>query len=192
LLIPLLSKMELSATSKPPPVAEFIGKKPHSFIATSDDEDDDVEIDEDVMVILTDAKQVGLQDRFRKMADGIYVEAKRSTISSVSQIPIWFYGLLVILGWNEFWAVLRSPLYFMFLLLIGAGAYVAHTLNLWGPMVRIGNAMLNQTVEIGREQLRSFIESSKAPSLREEVPLQNLTKSGTTETRKSEAEDEEW
>lgn len=57
-------------------------------------------------------------------------------------------------------------MYFFFLLLCGAVAYVAHSLNLWGPMVRVGNAMMTQSVDIGRERLREFLENSKAPSER--------------------------
>ena len=39
--------------------------------------------------------------RFKKTADGVYVEAKRSAIGGVAQVPLYFYGLLLALGWNE-------------------------------------------------------------------------------------------
>ena len=58
--------------------------------------------------------------RFRKDADAFYVEAKRSTVSSVAQIPYWMYGLLVFLGWNEAMVVLFNPIYFTLLLLAAA------------------------------------------------------------------------
>lgn len=51
-------------------------------------------------------------------------------VSSISQIPLWMYGVLAVLGWNEFIAVIRSPIYFTFLLLAGAGAYVVLQLNM--------------------------------------------------------------
>jgi len=81
------------------------------------------------------------------------------------------------LGWNEIVAgkfmshdrlcinthysiVLRNPVYFIFLILLGVAAYVTYTLNLWGPMLRMANAASNQAVEIGKEKLREFLESS--------------------------------
>lgn len=51
-------------------------------------------------------------------------------VASRAQIPVWIYGVLVLLGWNEFIAVIRSPIYFTMLLLIGAGAYVVWSLNM--------------------------------------------------------------
>jgi hypothetical protein len=49
------------------------------------------------------------------------VEAKRSTVASIAQIPYWMYGVLVVLGWNEAMMVLFNPLYFAVLLgMLGA------------------------------------------------------------------------
>jgi hypothetical protein len=53
------------------------------------------------MTMLSDAKQQDLSVRFKKTADGVYVEAKRSAIGGVTQVPLYFYGLLLALGWNE-------------------------------------------------------------------------------------------
>lgn len=43
-------------------------------------------------------------------------------VSSVAQIPLWMYGVLVVLGWNEAMAVLFNPLYFTMLLVGVASA----------------------------------------------------------------------
>jgi hypothetical protein len=51
-------------------------------------------------------------------------------------------------------------MYFILLILLGAAAYVTYTLNLWGPMLRMANAASAQAVEIGKEKLREFLESS--------------------------------
>jgi len=59
-------------------------------------------------------------------------------------------------------AVLRNPVYFVFLILLGVGGYVTYTLNLWGPMLRMANAASAQAVEVGKERLREFLESSEA------------------------------
>ena len=58
--------------------------------------------------------------------------------------------------------VLRNPVYFIFLILLAAGAYVTYTLNLWGPMLRMANAASQQGLEVFKERLRDFLESSDA------------------------------
>ncbi|CEH16881.1 protein sey1 [Ceraceosorus bombacis] len=77
------------------------------------------------LVLFTETRKADVSARFRKEADAYYVEAKRSTVSSIAQVPVWMYGVMVALGWNEFLAVVRSPLYFTFLLLLIASAYDA-------------------------------------------------------------------
>jgi hypothetical protein len=52
--------------------------------------------------------------------------------------------------------------YFIFLILLGIGAYVTFTLNLWGPMARMANAASAQALEVGKERLRDFLESSES------------------------------
>lgn len=58
-------------------------------------------------------------------------------------------------------AVLRNPVYFIMLILLAVGAYVTYTLNLWGPMIRMANAASGQGLEIFKEKLREFLESSE-------------------------------
>ena len=56
---------------------------------------------------------------------------------------------------------MRNPVYFIFLILLGVGAYVTYTLNLWGPMIRMANAASTQGLEVFKEKLRDFLESSE-------------------------------
>lgn len=53
-------------------------------------------------------------------------------------------------------------MYFIFLILAAIGAYVTYTLNLWGPMARMANAASAQALDIGKERLREFLESSES------------------------------
>ena len=117
-LIPLLSKFASSHTSTPPPLDDFIGRVPPE--ATPADEEDLIPIGgvdeeegkslEEELTILTDAKRQDITTRFKKTADGVFVEAKRSAIGGMTQVPIWFWGLLFVLGWNEIMAgQLYSP-----------------------------------------------------------------------------------
>jgi len=76
------------------------------------DEDEGISLEEET-TILTEAKRQDLTTRFKKAADGVYVEAKRSAIGGMTQVPLYFYGLLLALGWNEIWAgkwIVRSGL----------------------------------------------------------------------------------
>ncbi|GAB7365396.1 hypothetical protein MBLNU230_g6474t1 [Neophaeotheca triangularis] len=168
-LIPLLSRFHLSRTSAPPPLDAWIGAPPAS---TSPDDEEDmppiggVDADDtrslaEETTLIPPPRQADLTTRFKKTADGVYVEAKRSAIGGVTQVPLYFYGLLLALGWNEIVTVLRNPVYFILLILTGVAAYVTWTLNLWGPMLRMGNAASAQGVEIFREKLRGFLEGSE-------------------------------
>ena len=58
--------------------------------------------------------------------------------------------------------VLRNPLYFVMLILLGLAGYITYSLNLWGPMIRMVNAASQQAVEVGKERLREFLENSEA------------------------------
>ncbi|KAI9791887.1 MAG: Dynamin-like GTPase that mediates homotypic ER fusion [Candelina submexicana] len=167
-LIPLLSRFRLSSTSAPPPLSAWIGQPPSS-VTPSDEEDltpiggvdeEEGKSLEEEMTVLSEAKRQDLGVRFKKTADGVYVEAKRSAIGGVAQVPLYFYGLLLALGWNEIVAVLRNPVYFILLILLGLGAYVTYTLNLWGPILRMANAASHQALEVGKERLREFLEQS--------------------------------
>lgn len=90
----------------------------------TDDHQSEEEFDfEGSLTVLSETKVLDLSSRFRKDADAYYVEAKRSTVSSIAQIPTWMYGVLVVLGWNEAMAVLFNPLYFTALLCALATGY---------------------------------------------------------------------
>ena len=192
-LIPLLANFRLSRTSEPPPLDAWVAEPP-STVTPADEEDlqpiggvdeDEGKTLEEEMTILGETKRQDLATRFKKTADGVYIEAKRSAIGGMTQVPLYFYGLLLALGWNELVAgqykhrsiaekenrgeiyantskiVLRNPVYFILLILLAVGAYVTYTLNLWGPMLRMTNAASAQGLEILKEKLREFLESSE-------------------------------
>lgn len=74
------------------------------------DEDDGRSLEEE-MTVLSEAKQQDLLMRFKKTADGVYVEAKRSAIGGMTQVPLYFYGLLLALGWNEIMTGRSIPIF---------------------------------------------------------------------------------
>ncbi|KAJ7594483.1 root hair defective 3 GTP-binding protein [Mycena floridula] len=89
------------------------------------------------LTIFSEMKVVELTNKFRRDADAFYVEAKRSTVSSIAQVPYWMYGILVILGWNEAMMVLFNPVYFAFLLIALVSAYLILQLGLAGPLYQV-------------------------------------------------------
>ena len=108
-LIPLLSRFQSGRTSSPPPLHKWIGHMPQSATPADEedlapigglDEEDGKSLEEE-MTLLSDAKRQDITVRFKKTADGVYVEAKRSAIGGMTQVPLYFYGLLLALGWNE-------------------------------------------------------------------------------------------
>lgn len=108
-LIPLLSNFKLSSTGFPPDLPEWIGHQPKEAEAEDEedlspiggvDEEDGKSLEEE-MTMLSETKRQDLVIRFKKTADGVYVEAKRSAIGGIAQVPLYFYGLLLALGWNE-------------------------------------------------------------------------------------------
>ena len=110
-LIPLLSRFRLSETYGPPDLPAFVGTQPSA--AEPGDEEDMTPIGgvdeeegkslEEETTVLSESKRQDLVIRFKKTADGVYVEAKRSAIGGITQVPLYFYALLLVLGWNEIW-----------------------------------------------------------------------------------------
>ena len=87
----------------------------------------------------------------------------------------------------------------MFLLILAALGYVIYTLNLAGPMLRVGNAMMTQGVEIAREKLREFVDAPGAGKGKvaveagEDVGMVSLDRKGRKKTEEDKPkEDENW
>ncbi|KAK4187578.1 RHD3/Sey1 [Podospora australis] len=180
-LVPLLSRFRLQATLSPPDIAAFVGPQPTGVEAGDEadldpiggiDEEEGKSLEEETTV-LSESKRQDLVVRFKKMADGVYVEAKRGAIGGMTQVPLYFYGILMALGWNEIVYVLRNPLWILILLIFGGATYLAYTLNLLIPMMQMGNAAGNQAVEIFRAKLRDFLEANPAAQRALEVPARN-------------------
>ncbi|KAK5635245.1 hypothetical protein RRF57_010957 [Xylaria bambusicola] len=168
-LIPLLSRFRLSTTYAPPDLPTFIGHQPAGVEPEDEDDltpiggidEEDGKSLEEEMTVLSESKRQDLVVRFKKMADGVYVEAKRSAIGGITQVPLYFYGILLALGWNELLTVLRNPILFLLLVIIAGGTYVAYNLNLLGPMMQMTSAAWNQAIEIGKQRLREFLENNE-------------------------------
>ncbi|THU96755.1 root hair defective 3 GTP-binding protein [Dendrothele bispora CBS 962.96] len=154
-LVPLYSKIE-------PKDSSLAYTLPEESLTSTEPGSEDFDF-EASLTIFSETKALDLTNKFRRDADAYYVEAKRSTVASVAQIPVWMYGVLVVLGWNEFMMVLFNPLYFMFLLLAGAGAYIIIQLGLAGPLLQVGSSMAAEVQRQAAQRLREhFAEPVQA------------------------------
>jgi hypothetical protein len=120
------------------------------------------------LVIFTETKTLELTNKFRKDADAYYVEAKRSTVSGVAQIPYWIYGVLVVLGWNEAMTVLFNPVYFTLLLIALTASYIIVQLGMVGPLFRVLQGLAG---ELQRQATARLREHFSQPLLAEPVPV---------------------
>ncbi|QDS76729.1 Protein sey1 [Venturia effusa] len=209
-LIPLLSRFKLSKTASPPPLDAWIGSAPAS-VTTADEEDltpiagvdeEEGKALEEEMLMLGDVKKAELERRFRKIADGVYVEAKRGALGGVSSTPLWMWALLLVLGQNEIFAVARNPLLIVLVLIVGAGMYITYKLNLWGPILQMSSAAYGQALDIAKDKLREFLENSETgrqavamsgqqQKVGEAIGMQNLDGRGKKVKVETEVDDDE-
>ena len=112
--------------------------------------------------VLSERRCAELGRRFRRDADAAYVEAKRGTVSSMTQVPWWMYVVLIVLGWNEAMAVLHSPVYFTLLCMVLASAYVVWRMNLAGPMLTVTTHMARELRALREQQLRVYLDAPSA------------------------------
>lgn len=90
------------------------------------------------------------------------------------------WGLLLVLGQNEIFAVARNPLLILLVAMIAAAMYVTYQMNLWGPIIRMSVAAMEQAKEIAREKLREFVEAGES-ARRERVVMGSGAGSNGTE-----------
>ncbi|KAK9447656.1 RHD3/Sey1 [Limtongia smithiae] len=128
-------------------------------------------------VLLSEAQVTQVETSVRRAADAMYVDAKRSTVQSIRQVPLYFYLLLLALGWNELVAVLKSPLYFTTLALVLAVVYAVYTMNLLGPIASVSNAAVRQATESGKVWLREYLEPIAVPAVQQPPRVFNATRS---------------
>ncbi|GME89904.1 hypothetical protein B5S32_g3154 [[Candida] boidinii] len=141
--------------------------------------EDDYEIDENELAgshnfshLLSNRQQQNILNKVKREMDAIYVEAKRSIVQNTTSIPLYFYGLLVVLGWNEFMAILNRPLLFIGLILLVSGVYIAYNTQTLGPIISVLQAMLDQTKKVAKERLRELVAEDGVP-VKSQIPKES-------------------
>ncbi|TID31333.1 hypothetical protein CANINC_000044 [Pichia inconspicua] len=127
-LLPILSKITLTD-----------GKsliKPQFKLDNDDDQDNDDEnynsgesdVDDSesrnrFTILLSPKEQAKVMQRFKKESDALYLDAKRAMIASKTSIPFYIWIIILVLGWNEFMAVLGNPILCV-IILVGIGGFI--------------------------------------------------------------------
>ncbi|CAO3654175.1 unnamed protein product [Mucor hiemalis] len=137
-----------------------------SKINLKQDEDFEIESNDDFdfkqsLIVLTEAKQIDISNRFKRESDAFYLEAKRSVVSTTAKIPTWAIAAMVFLGWNEFMTIIRNPIYMVLFVLCITFGYVIFALNLWGPLERIVTAVVGEATRIAKERIADGVELAR-------------------------------
>ena len=106
----------------------------------------DQKSEEDSFALITDEQARLVSERFHKDIEHVCMDAKRSVLAPRTQIPPLFWVLLLVLGWNEIWAVLSNPLYLVLAVFLLIGVYFVYALNMGDPLMRVTQAALAQGV----------------------------------------------
>jgi len=93
-------------------------------------------------IISIDAKYE-LREIIKRDAEVMFLDAKRALVSGSGSIPIWVIILLIILGWNEFIAIISSPIYLLLSLIIISSLFIIHHLHLSGPLMTFVHTISN-------------------------------------------------
>lgn len=97
---------------------------------------------------LDDNKLPELVDHLNKDFELTFLETKRALIAQSSTIPPWIYVLLLILGWNEFMAIIRSPLYLMIFILVLSAYVVTSVLGIQSLIIDQVKVQLTKYAEL--------------------------------------------
>jgi hypothetical protein len=129
---------------------------------------EDFDFDQSLKV-LSETRQQELTTKFKRESDAFYLEAKRSVVATQAKVPYWVGVALIILGWNEFMAVITNPFYLMVVVMVGVPMVAMWYLDMLGLVETIGWKVYDQVYKFGMEKLREGMEKSRE--------LQNQTQS---------------
>lgn len=111
--------------------------------------------------MISESRQLELVTQLKRKADASYVEAKRSVVATQAKIPYWVGVALVLLGWNEFVAVITNPLYLTLTVALGIPLAALWYLNMLGLVQAIGQKVYDQGLQLGLAQLRQQFDGEQ-------------------------------
>ncbi|KAJ3122976.1 Dynamin-like GTPase that mediates homotypic ER fusion [Nowakowskiella sp. JEL0407] len=113
------------------------------------------------LVILSGAKISNVREMFKKECDGQFLDAKRSTVAVTAKVPLWIYGLMAVLGWNEVYYMLSNPMFFMFSLFVGIGFGVLWYTKMLGVFWMATKSAMNSVRMQLQEQAVTYLAQTE-------------------------------
>lgn len=105
-----------------------------------------------------------IKESFLRDAELAFIEATRSTLLQPrTQIPTWLIVLLIVLGWNEFMAILGSPFYFLIALILVGILVVYGYLPAFGSLIPTATSISNILISRALEYIQQFAAQERRP-----------------------------
>lgn len=117
---------------------------------------EDFDFDQSLKV-LSETRQQEITTKFKRESDAFYLEAKRSVVATQAKVPYWVGVALVVLGWNEFLAVITNPLYLMVLAMVGVPMVAMWYLDMLGFVEMVAWKVYDQGSALAKDSLRGYL-----------------------------------
>ena len=132
----------------------------NDFIAA----DEDYDSSQMAVILLPPSRQRHLKERLRKDAETVFTEVKRGAIASLSEIPQTMWILLLILGFNEIYAVMTflfsNPITMIFVVLIAGTLAFLYQSGMLMPAMQVAIASARPFMQIALASAGPALEAA--------------------------------
>ncbi len=113
-------------------------------------------------------QKTDLRNELHRRAGAVFMEARRSQEAAkiTTRVPVWLIGLIIVLGWNEIMAVLRSPILLFLCLLLGPMLYLLYSSGNATVLVPAIRAMVGPLMH----QAQTYFDLMGAPPIERPPP----------------------
>ncbi|KAF9338358.1 Dynamin-like GTPase that mediates homotypic ER fusion [Linnemannia elongata] len=118
---------------------------------------EDFDFDQSLKV-LSETRQQEITTKFKRESDAFYLEAKRSVVATQAKVPYWVGVALIVLGWNEFLAVITNPLYLMVAAMVGVPMVAMWYLDMLGLVETIAWKVYDQGYKLAMDKLKETMD----------------------------------
>lgn len=114
------------------------------------------------LLVLNATKRSDAERKFKKEADALFLEAKRSVVATTAKVPYWVLVLLFVLGWNEILYILTNPLTLLLTVIGGGGFYALYVMKLLGPISLVVKVVSRELMVLVKKALDEAELSNRA------------------------------
>lgn len=109
-------------------------------------------------VIFDSNQRQALREQLRRQAGAAYSEAKRAQEAAkiTTKVPVWLFGVLLLLGWNEIMMVLRNPVLLILTVLITPVIYMSYTMGNTTMIVPAVKAAARPYIRMARDLMDEY------------------------------------